>query len=158
MKRVLLFLVTAGWSISALAQEHPVTTIRLDPNSHRGGFVGDFFEKVEVIPLETTSESLFGYLHLMEVTEHYFIIQDWQTQAVLLFHRDGRFHVRIGMRRKSEGMGELTVDRTTNEILLPVVGNLNLFYDYDGRLLREQKKARHMAVYSLLETVSTLCA
>jgi len=80
MKTRSLFSIGIIWLISARAQDHPVTTIRLDPDSHLGGRVGDFFEKVDVIPLETTSQSLFGSVAHMEVTEDYFIIHDVDDQ------------------------------------------------------------------------------
>jgi len=139
MKRSLLFLLTVVlWAMTAHAQ-HPVTTIRLDPDNQLGGTVGDFFERVEVIPLETTPRSLFGRMAHMEVTQDYFIIHDGETNAVLIFQRDGRFHAKIVRRKEREYIGHFALDRTTNEILVSVVGHLILFYDYEGRMLREQK-------------------
>jgi len=136
----MLFLIVASRIMSVHGQ-HPVPTIRLDPDSHLGGRVGDFFEKVEVIPLETTPQSLFGRIYQMAVTERYFIIQDRETDAVLIFHRDGRFHAKIGKRKEKEYIGFFALDRSTDEIVLPAVSgndNLLLFYNYEGNLLREQ--------------------
>jgi hypothetical protein len=119
--------------------QHPVSRFRLDPDNARGGKVGDFFEKVEFIPLETTPKSLFGKIYKLEVTDTYFIIFDVETQAILLFTTDGKFHAKIEKRKKNEFIGPFGLDRKAREIMVPTSDKLILFYNYDGKLLREQK-------------------
>lgn len=119
-------------------QAQSITTLRIDPDNGRGGKTADIFEKVKFIPLETTKESIFGQIYTLEVTDQYFIINDHETYAVLIFERSGKFHAKIKMRTVKEYFGEFTLNRNANEIILPVVGNKVLIYNYDGKFLREE--------------------
>src|SRR5689334_22569280 len=70
-------------------------TLRIDPSNAVGGNASDFFTEVNYIPLETTGESLFGSISKLEITDDYFIIFDYNTHAILIFNKDGKFHAKI---------------------------------------------------------------
>src|SRR6476469_787262 len=70
-------------------------TIRLDPENAIGGNASDIFSEVTFIPLETTSESLFGSISQLEITDEYYIILDRSTNSILIFTKAGKFHSKI---------------------------------------------------------------
>lgn len=72
-----------------------MVTLRIDPNSARGAAVSQFFEEVSFIPLETTKESLFGSIQQLKVTDENYIIWDYETKAVLIFTKAGKYVAKI---------------------------------------------------------------
>lgn len=138
MKTIFLFILNVIYSCQILAQ-HPVTKLRIDPDNAFGGNTRDFFEEVNFIPLETNEQSLFGKIYQLEVTDQYYIIYDSETNAILLFHKDGKFHTKINKRKKNEFFSVFALDRKAKEIILPTIGNLILFYNYNGKLIKEKK-------------------
>lgn len=72
-----------------------VPTLRIDPAKAYGGTVSDYFEQVDYIPLETTKESLFGYIFDLVVTDSSYVIKDLDTRSVLFFSTDGRFITKV---------------------------------------------------------------
>lgn len=66
-------------------------TLYFDPASTMGAPVSRLFESVTYIPLETTKQSLFGQISRLVVTDQYFIIFDYDTQALYFFDKQGKF-------------------------------------------------------------------
>ena len=85
----LLVLTTFG--ITLKAQEVP--KLRIDPAQAYGGVVGDYFDEVNYIPLQTTKESLFGAISNMIVTDSSYVISDNDTRAVLFFKKDSGYFI-----------------------------------------------------------------
>ena len=88
-------LITVSFIFCSLFSIAQPTTIRIDPAHARGGTASQIFEKVNFIPLETTKESLFGKIDQLAVTKDYFIILDEQTNSILIFKKNGKFHAKI---------------------------------------------------------------
>lgn len=74
-----------------------VTTLRIDPNNAKGLKVSQVFEEITYIPLETTKESLFGNIDKLAVGKENFIIYDNDTQAILIFTKDGKYQAKIAV-------------------------------------------------------------
>jgi len=128
----ILYLILAVISFRPLqSDQHPVHTIRMDPDNAMGGNVGDFFESVEFIPLETNPESLFGDIYKLQVTDDYLIIKDNETSSILLFNSTGKFHARIKQMHR-----DFTLDRDREEILVLDSHSVS-YYDFNGKLLRK---------------------
>ncbi|MES2830326.1 MAG: 6-bladed beta-propeller [Bacteroidota bacterium] len=72
-----------------------MTTLRIDPNSARGATVSQFFDEVVFTPLETTKESLFGSINSLKITTDNYVIYDWETKAVLIFTKAGKYVAKI---------------------------------------------------------------
>lgn len=115
-----------------------LTTIRIDPTLAKGGFTSDLFNKVNFIPLETTSESLFGQITKLETTEKYFIIHDVETNAILFFNRDGKFYKKIKP-EKNKYFGDFSVNESDNTISILSSDKL-LMYSLDGMKTNEFPK------------------
>jgi hypothetical protein len=68
--------------ITKLAGAQSAQTLYFDPASTIGAPVSRLFESVTYIPLETTRQSLFGQISQLVVTAQYFIVFDYDTQAL----------------------------------------------------------------------------
>lgn len=77
--------------ITKLAGAQSAQTLYFDPASTIGAPVSRLFESVTYIPLETTRQSLFGQISQLVVTAQYFIVFDYDTQALYFFDKTGKF-------------------------------------------------------------------
>ncbi len=77
--------------IAKLADGQSAQTLYFDPASTIGAPVSRLFESVTYIPLETTKQSLFGQISQLVVTAQYFIVFDYDTQALYFFDKAGKF-------------------------------------------------------------------
>lgn len=105
-------------------------TIRIDPTLAKGGITSDIFKKVNFIPLETTNESLFGQISKLETTEKFFIIHDVETNAILFFHKDGKFFKKLKL-EKNKYFGDFSVNEFDGTISILSSDKL-LIYSLDG--------------------------
>lgn len=113
--------------------------LRIDPSNAMGGNASDFFTEVNYIPLETTDESLFGSISKLEITDDYFFIFDYNTHAILIFNKDGKFHAKI----KSNGTTPIwgfSLDKYAKQIVYSRDGYKTMLYaDYDGKTVKTEK-------------------
>jgi hypothetical protein len=93
MKKTAIILFVVFVCNIATAQEVP--KIRIDPSKSFGGTISEYFDSIEYIPLETTKESLFGYVVQMVVTDSSIIISDFDTKAVFFFTKQGKFMQKV---------------------------------------------------------------
>lgn len=77
--------------LAQLSAAQPAQTLYFDPASAIGAPVSRLFESVTYIPLETTRQSLFGQISQLVVTTQYFIVFDYDTQALYFFDKTGKF-------------------------------------------------------------------
>jgi len=141
---LLSFIVSCG-HVSNKAEKNAEGQLILNFEAqHPSSFFSErIFDKIELIPLETTDDCLVGTKpELLSDTQHFFI-REQQQQVVLRFDRSGKFLNRIG--RRGGGPQEFQDDildfdidpfAKTVEILAPN-GQL-LRYDYEGRFLSNQ--------------------
>lgn len=137
MKITSVFILISILSFSTLFAQPPIS-LRIDPDNARGGKSADLFEKVNFIPLETTKESTFGRIYNLAVTEKYFIIQDRDTYAVLIFTRNGKFHTKIDKEKVGGYFGTFSLNQEDKEIIIPLRG-FAMVYNYDGKWLRKEQ-------------------
>ncbi|WP_457126435.1 6-bladed beta-propeller [Mucilaginibacter sp. HD30] len=118
-----------------------VKTLRIDPSNAVGGVASDFFSEVNYIPLETTKESLFGSISKLEITDDYFIILDYNTHAILIFTKAGKFHAKIKSSQNSQNyIYNFSVNKWDKQIIFTADGYKNLTYcDYDGKVIKTTK-------------------
>lgn len=90
-KKMLLFLLLIACKINA--QEPP--KIRINSAQAFGGSASEYFNEIEYIPLETTKESMFGYISNLIVTDSSFVVYDLDTQSSLFFDLQGKFITKI---------------------------------------------------------------
>lgn len=111
--------------------------IRIDPQTARGARVSEVFHEVNFIPLETTTESLFGKINQLETTENHFIIYDDDTHSVLIFNRTGKFISKItGKDAHNFQNFSLKYENKTPFIEI-FIGPYYLNYDLNGKLIRK---------------------
>ena len=122
-----------------------ITTLRIDPLNSYGGTASEVFESADYIPLETTKESTFGSIDQLEVTDQYFIILDQNTNCILLFNKDGKYHCKISGGSINANRENLIHNFTVNGWKKEIVyyrdsrtGSKYIFYDFNGKKLREE--------------------
>src|ERR1700678_2149632 len=115
MMKYLIALILILLNRSLTAQ--PTITLRLDPDNSRGGPASQIFDSIEFIPLQTTSESLFGSIDQLEVADSLFIILDVRSHSILLFHRNGKFYTKITTGGTNKYFYHFTLDRSAGEIV-----------------------------------------
>lgn len=69
-----------------------------------------FFLSIEYIPLETNSESVFGEIDELLVTNDHYIILDKKTHGIFVFDKSGKFVNKIN--RKGEGPEEYRIPKS----------------------------------------------
>jgi len=135
----LLFLICQN---SSIGQDSAATTIRIDPKNAVGGTVSQVFDRVNYIPLETTKESLFGKIDQLAVTEKYFIVRDRNTNSILVFEKDGKFHSKIqggNDNYNRNSIEDFSIDRSKKEIVFKKGWDEFIHYDFDGKMIRKEK-------------------
>nr|WP_184547876.1 6-bladed beta-propeller [Mucilaginibacter sp. FT3.2]MBB6232784.1 hypothetical protein [Mucilaginibacter sp. FT3.2] len=113
-------------------------TVRIDPANAIGGNVSDVFDQVNYIPLETTPESLFGNISQLEIVNDYYIILDYNTNSILVFTLNGKFHAKI--KGSNSTIYKFLVNRWTNQIVYTRDNYQSMTYcDFDGKVIKTQK-------------------
>lgn len=112
--------------------------VRADPSNAYGAKLSDVMEEVTYIPLETNEVSLFGRITQLEVTDKYFVLLDKDTNCILVFRRDGKFHSKIKGSFANDKIHRFTINRWKEEILL-LEGWNYVFYNFDGKKINEEK-------------------
>jgi len=130
-------------AITAFGQDEAPVSIRIDPYNAVGSTAGQTFDEVIYTPLETSGESLFGSVDQLVVTDKFFIIKDRNTNCILLFFKDGKFHCKIrggdvGNNQLNE-IHSFSVNRSKNEIAFKRGRDRMLYYDFNGKKLREER-------------------
>lgn len=136
----------SGQKISTI-DSSKVISLRIDPSNAKGAKVSEVFKNVKFIPLETTKESLFGNIDILEVCPGYFVIYDFDTNSILVFESNGRFHVKITEKDFDDSSGKpnetaLYNFKIKNERNKPVIlvefANNNYVFDLHGKRLEKK--------------------
>jgi hypothetical protein len=107
-----------------------------------GGTVSRIFEAVNYIPLETSKESLFGRIDQLFITDEYYIILDYDTNSILFFFKNGKFHCKIEGRSISKrffptGIRFFCVNEHRKELTFKISAEENLVFNFEGKKIRE---------------------
>ncbi|MDR1897936.1 MAG: 6-bladed beta-propeller [Prevotellaceae bacterium] len=103
----------------------------------------DLFEKIEIIPLETTDESLIKEIYKIVYHNDNFYILDYGLGKIIVFDKDGKFRFTIDQRGQGPGeylhIADFDVDRDSNRVLIvDPTGAKLLDYDADkGRFMKK---------------------
>ena len=101
--------------------------------------LSDAVQKVEIVALETTDNSLIDEITLVEVTDEFIFI--YSKDDIFRFARDGKFINKIG--QKGEGPEEYTyisniqIDESKGEVYVITTANGILVYDFEGSFKRQ---------------------
>ena len=123
-----------------------MVTLRIDPSAARGAAVSQVFEEVKFIPLETNKESLFGAINQLEVTDDHYIIHDYDTKAVLIFNKNGKYISKINASKiekdpddkNSQDFWGFQLKTENNQIYIQIyAGKKILYFDLKGQLFKK---------------------
>lgn len=157
-KRITLCCFALLATVTALAQNviktdtSRVVTLRVDPGHAMGGNASDIFEKINYIPLESTTESTFGKVDQLEVAEQYYIILDETTNCILFFTKAGKFHAKINGGNYQldyfKRLRNFKVNKWTKELVVQTSKmETYIYYDFNGKKLREVPIERNKHVF-----------
>lgn len=114
MKKIALICWLIGILGTAGAQSVPV----LDPSKSADTSFSSLFEEVEIIPLETKRESVFGMVKQLVVTDDYCIVLDPDTDAILFFDKKGRFLAKYKNRQRRYRINFIQLDKAHHALLI----------------------------------------
>jgi hypothetical protein len=139
---VLLVILSAY--VSRSSAQPPDSVLRIDPAVAIGGKVADIFDSISYIPLETIPESVFGKIDELAITDDYYIILDYDTNSILFFFKNGKFHCKIkgnAIARTSRpfGIPSFALNRHRKELSFRLDSVTMAVYDFNGEKVREQK-------------------
>ena len=103
--------------------------------------LSDAVQKIDIVPLETTNESLLSdFIDQIEVTDDFIFIYEPRNGEIFRFTRNGKFLNKIG--KRGEGPGEYTylqgiqIDESKGEIYTITTVNGVYVYDFEGTFKR----------------------
>ena len=141
LKKLFAFSVLFAILISCTTTENDFFTIDVDSAKEQPLLLSEIAEKVEVIELEMTDNSLLKGSNSIErviCTEEYIIVFEFET--IMLFDKTGKFIRQIGS--KGQGPGEfLRITSATadldNKLIYVSASDKIICYDFTGRLIKE---------------------
>jgi hypothetical protein len=138
-----LLLIGCTWAFAAFCQP-AATVLRIDPAQALGGKATELFDSVGYILLETQPESIFGKIDQLFITEDYYIILDHDTNCILFFFKNGKFHCKIKGNAMAKtdrpyGIPFFAVDRQSKEISFKLDSTTNALFDFNGKKIREDR-------------------
>lgn len=119
----------------------PVINLSEDVSTVPSLLLSEVAEKLEIVPLEMTDESVLSDITEMQVTDHNIWIDHGREFYIYRFSRSGKFLNKIG--RIGQGPGEYTnystflVDEDKKEVYIIANTNGVLAYDFEGNFKRK---------------------
>jgi len=146
-----LFFCSFCYAQSKGDTDYSPVTLRLNLGEANGASEKDVFDEVSFIPLETNSNSLFGRISQLEVTDDYFIILDGDTNSILFFNKSGKFRNKIKGGNKSVNprkiISKFIINRYKKEILFKTLAN-DFYYVYDFNCVKKETIAIQNSKFS----------
>lgn len=119
----------------------PVINLSEDVSTVPSFLLSEVAEKLEIVPLEMTDESVLSDITEMQVTDHNIWIDHGREFYIYRFSRSGKFLNKIGS--IGQGPGEYTnystflVDEDKKEVYIIANTNGVLAYDFEGNFKRK---------------------
>ena len=148
MKYILLLLVITLLGCSSNKKQEmtsklkiPVINLSKNVSSVPSLLLSEVAEKLEIVPLEMTEESVLSDITEMQVTDHNIWIDHGREFYIYRFSRSGKFLNKIGS--IGQGPGEYTtystflVDEDKKEVYIIANTNGVLAYDFEGNFKRK---------------------
>jgi hypothetical protein len=130
--------------------------IRVDIDARHNVSIFDIFERIELIPLETTDESVFYDARRLLYHDSVLYVFDIMGHKILAFDSKGKFLFKID--DKGQGsqeylhVSDFEIDKIKKKLLIldPVAGNL-IEYDLSGKFLYKTKLPSIINAYNQLK-------
>ena len=143
MKSILLLLIITLLGCSSNKKQEPISksgvpviNLSEDVSTVPSLLLSEAAEKLEIVPLEMTDESVLSDITEMQVTDHNIWIDHGREFYIYRFSRTGKFLNRIGS--IGQGPGEYVnyltflVDEDKKEVYIFTIYNGVLVYDFEG--------------------------
>ena len=117
--------------------KHDIVELFVDDN-YTPKELSEIIDSIKIIPLETTDNSLIGFLSELKYDDGYFFVQDGYNRLVSVFDDNGSFLRQLT--RKGNGPGEVrypesfSLDKIHKEVWISNNNNFMRF-DYQGKYL-----------------------
>ena len=148
MKSILLLLIITLLGCSSNKKQEPISksgvpviNLSEDVSTVPSLLLSEAAEKLEIVPLEMTDESVLSDITEMQVTDHNIWIDHGREFYIYRFSRTGKFLNKIGS--IGQGPGEYTtystflVDEDKKEVYIIANTNCVLTYDFEGNFKRK---------------------
>ncbi len=153
MISIFFFLSCTGWK-DKKNMESDIITVNLDERDEIS--TKDLFSEIQLIPLETTPESLIRNITQIKFFEDRYYIHDYSRSQIFVFDRERHFH--FALNEKGHGPGEylnltdFAIDTTRrNLVVLCAVSNALFFYDLGGKFIEKKKLPEIAGAYNSLQ-------
>ena len=148
MKSILLLLIITLLGCSSNKKRDPISksgvpviNLSEDVSTVLSLLLSESAEKLEIVPLEMTDQSMLGEIRRIQVTDHNIWIDHGREFYIYRFSRSGKFLNKIGS--IGQGPGEYTtystflVDEDKKEVYIIANTNGVLAYDFEGNFKRK---------------------
>jgi len=134
----LFFLTACTWQKETQSR---VTKIEIDPKQSNQADILQIIKSVELIPLETNDNSIFGNIKRVRADGNHLYILDYNDNPVKIFTKNGKFVAEIGHRGRGPGEYIQIDDFLISEDVIHIYawsGNRKwIRYSFDNRFLYE---------------------
>ncbi|MCM0343367.1 6-bladed beta-propeller [Bacteroides fragilis] len=148
MKSILLLIIITLLGCSSNKKQEPISksgvpviNLSEDVSTVLSLLLSESAEKLEIVPLEMTDQSMLGEIRRIQVTDHNIWIDHGREFYIYRFSRSGKFLNKIGS--IGQGPGEYTtystflVDEDKKEVYIIANTNGVLAYDFEGNFKRK---------------------
>ena len=119
----------------------PVINLSEDVSTVPSLLLSEAAEKLEIVPLEMTDQSMLGEIRRIQVTEHDIWIHDFNKFYIYRFSRTGKFLNRIGSIGQAPGeyvnFSTFLVDEYKKEVYIISNNNGILVYNFKGEFKKK---------------------
>lgn len=153
MISIFFFLSCTGWK-DKKNMESDIITVNLDERDEIS--TKDLFSEIQLIPLETTPESLIRNITQIKFFEDRYYIHDYSRSQIFVFDREGHFQFALNEKGNSPGeylnLTDFAIDTTRrNLVVLCAVSNALFFYDLGGKFIEKKKLPEIAGAYNSLQ-------
>lgn len=138
----IFFMVSLVFIFSCTKKIESKSIIRVDINQRDNISLVKMFTKIELIPLETTEESIIKSIGSVKYDNMQFYILDFSTSSILIFDNKGNYLSKINNRgsgpNEYKNISDFTINKNQIELLDPIDQCL-LKYTTDGVFIEKQK-------------------
>ena len=155
MKSILLLLIITLLGCSSNKKQEPISksgvpviNLSEDVSTVPSLLLSESAEKLEIVSLEMTDQSMLGEIRRIQVTDHNIWIDHGREFYIYRFSRTGKFLNRIGS--IGQGPGEYVnyltflVDEDKKEVYIFSTNNGVLVYDFEGRFKKKISDFQNM--------------
>lgn len=134
-------------------EDQALETISVDLNMRNHVYSSELFADIQVIPLETTPESLIRQITQIKYFEERFYIHDYSRSCLLVFDSKGHFLFALNEKGNAPGqylnLTDFEIDKIhKNIVILCAVSNSLYFYDLEGKFIKNQKLPNIIGAYN----------